>query len=493
MTFESEKPQETEPKPGVEVDDQIYVHHGGQPCTGRVCAHGKHGVTVEIGGRQHKVKWQHVLGHKTRSQQRYNVIDEGEDGMLVEDANGRRRFIAVGNESKEDPMVMKALARRPVLFMKASAPRAGLQQKQITDKNGVQTTRWVSTDKGQPPAQRGQHVGYENGEHRGHGQVMAAGQHGVTVRDPKGGEHRIHHEKITHHWHGDSAPDHGPHTDQAVTPAEPAQAEGGQDKPFFNEEDIAHLPDPKKFRHAAFKNWEEAEAKATQARDEFYSILKGLGKKLSFEEPKIGPDQMDEEMLKNDKRFLFMGPIKKQDKSTKKVMNDYGGDWGGLKDVVRATVAVKTVGDVHNLLAGLKESGVQMLQRPKDNMTHGTGDGYRDINMILAAPNGMPVELQVQVKAITRAKSEGHEFYNENIAIEQRNKGTQFSEWSEKDRQEFAKNRASQKKIYGRAWSEATGKPYEEPVAQKTQETLKKSHSPNMIIFVKGAKNGSLC
>ena len=348
---------------------------------------------------------------------------------------------------------------------------------------------------GGPPAQKGQHVGFANGEHKGHGEVVAAGQHGVTVRDQAGGEHRVHHEKVTHHWQGDGAPDASPHEQPAAAPSTPAPgASSAANKPFFDEADIKDLPDPKKWRHTAFKSWEEAEAKAPEARDQFHAILKGLGQKLGFEEPEGGgPDQMTPEMLNNDQKFMFMGPIKKQDKSTKKVMNDYGGDWGGLKDLVRATVAVKTVEDVHSLLAGLKEAGVKMGQRPKDNMTNGTPDGYRDINLIMLAPNGLPVELQVQVKAITKAKSEGHEFYNENIAIEQRNKGKDFADWSTKDRQEFAKNRDAQKKIYGRAWATATGIPFDDGSgsndAKKQQEPLQKSAHSNMIMFVKGIKH----
>lgn len=493
MTFKPQKPQqEPEPRGDVEVGDHLYVHHQGQPCTGVVHAHGRHGVTVEVDGQRHQVKWDKVLGHKKRAQQRYNVIEQGEDGMLVEDAQGKRRFVAISNEAKEDPMVAKSFGQRPVLlFTKAggAAPGPGLQQKKITDKNGVQTTRWVSTDMGGPPAQKGQHVGFANGEHKGHGEVVAAGQHGVTVRDQAGGEHRVHHEKITHQWQGDGAPDASPHEQASESKPAPAAAR----KPFFDEADIKDLPDPKKWRHTAFKSWEEAEAKAPEARDQFHAILKGLGQKLGFEETEGGPDQMTPEMLNNDQKFMFMGPIKKQDKSTKKVMNDYGGNWGGLKDLVRATVAVKTVDDVHNLLAGLKEAGVKMGQRPKDNMTNGTADGYRDINLIMLAPNGLPVELQVQVKAITKAKSEGHEFYNENIAIEQRNKGKDFADWSTKDRQEFAKNRDAQKKIYGRAWAQATGIPFEEPKAdgdaEKQQQPLQKSAHSNMIMFVKGIKH----
>jgi len=500
MTYQPPKPRaEPEPKPGVEVGDELYIHHQGQPCTGKVKAHGRHGVTVDVGGKHAKVRWEQVLGHKKRALQQYSVLDQGEDGMLVQDGTGRRRFIATPNESKEDPMVAKSFQRPVTLFLKAGTPGAppgpGLQKKVITDKNGVQTTKWVSTDQGGPPAQRGQHVGFVNGEHRGHGEVIASGRTGVTVRDPKGGRHQVEHggdsSRVTHTWGGDGNPDTGPHDDaQAAAPAVASPAADGASKPFFDETETKDLPDPKKFRHTAFKTWDEAEAKAPEARDQFHAILKGLGQKLGIEEPAGGPDAMTPEMLGNEKRYMFMGPIKKQDKSTKKVMSDYGGDWGGLKDLVRATVAVKTVDDVHALLAGLKGAGVKMLQRPKDNMTGGTADGYRDINLIMAAPNGLPVELQVQVKAITKAKSDGHGFYNENIAIEQRNKGKPLPEWSEKDRQQFAANRSSQLKIYGKAWAEATGKPYVDPsepkVDEKQQAPLQKSHVSNMIMFIKG-------
>ena len=124
MTFKQPKPQkDPEPRGDVEVGDHLYVHHGGQPCTGVVCAHGRHGVTVKIDGQHHKVKWDKVLGHKRRASKRYSVVDHGEDGMLVEDDQGRRRFVAIPNDSKDDPMVAKSFGQRPVLlFMKAGAP-----------------------------------------------------------------------------------------------------------------------------------------------------------------------------------------------------------------------------------------------------------------------------------------------------------------------------------------------------------------------------------
>lgn len=202
MTYKPQPPKEPEPKPGVEVGDHLYVHHKGQPCTGLVKSHGRHGVTVEIGGQHHKVKWEHVLGHKKRAPQRYSVIDHGEDGMLVADASGRRRFLATPNESKEDPMVAKSHGQRPIMFFLKATDGA-------KPMGGKKSGAWK--DAGDDPAQAGQHIGFQNGEHKGHGEVVATGKHGVTVKDKAGGEHRIKHEQVTHQWEGDGAPDNSPH------------------------------------------------------------------------------------------------------------------------------------------------------------------------------------------------------------------------------------------------------------------------------------------
>lgn len=258
MTFNPPAPQkEPVPRGDVELGDEIYIHHQGQPCTGVVRAHGRHGVTVSVAGGDHKIKWPNVLGHKRRAAKKYNVVDEGEDGMLVEDPSGKRRFIAVPNESKEDPMVVKSHGQRQVtLFMKAGpAPGPGLTQKNITDKNGVQTMRWVSTATGSPPAQRGQHVGFANGEHRGHGQVKMAGQHGVTVQDPSGGEHRVTHDKVTHQWEGEGQPDKSPH----------------EPKPEAKKEIKPHEGNPDQFSASAFSS-EHDDPEATAD-----SIIAGFG------------------------------------------------------------------------------------------------------------------------------------------------------------------------------------------------------------------------
>lgn len=219
MTFKPPKPQAApEPRADVEVGDHLYVHHLGQPCTGKVMAHGKHGVTVDVGGQHHKVKWDKVLGHKQRIGQAYSIVDQGEDGMLVEEPGGRRRFIATPNESKEDPMVAKSMGSRPVtLFMKAITPYAGapgLAKKQITDKRGVQTTKWVKTDQGAPADKKsgadkgygthnlnaGDTVQFKAGDFAGGGEIVGTpGADGAHVKDATGRVHQVHWSEVTGH------------------------------------------------------------------------------------------------------------------------------------------------------------------------------------------------------------------------------------------------------------------------------------------------------
>jgi len=495
MTFQKPKPQQDpEPRGDVEVGDHLYVHHKGQPCTGRVAAHGRHGVTVEIDGKHHPVKWDKVLGHKKRAAQRYNIIDQGEDGMLVEDGQGKRRFIGVPNESKEDPMVAKSMPARSVLLFTKSAPAStytggpGLQKKQITDKRGVQTTRWVSVDRGGPPAQRGQHVGFENGEHKGHGEVIAAGQHGVTVRDGAGGYHRVHHEKITHHWKGDGAPDASPH--ERAAPAEPERKtpdphNGAESiaRALFNTSELDKLavkvPQP-------VKTWEELEAKGKEGLGQFQEMLGKVAQSLGLEtgkrpqsfdnavesegaeakaegrDPKAlnEADYMLPEHWDNDKGFLFMGPLKGKDRAEEKVRTDYEGDWSQVRDMVRATIAVPGLTQIPNVLAEMKAAGIELAQKPKNNLVKPLPGGYRDLNMIVKLPNGLLAELQVHVKPMTLAKEKGHKPYETTRSIEgkYREKGLDKdkSKWDPADREAHAAAMAEQEKMYGDAWEKAT-------------------------------------
>lgn len=218
------KPQK-EPK-DVAVGDELYVHHCGQPHTCRVVAHGRHGVTGEVEGEHHPFTWDKVLGHKKRATLRYAIKDQGEDGMILEDRAGNRRYMATPNESKEDPYMAKAFGGRPVLFLKADPQpkgptRPGLTEKHLTDKRGVPTTRYVRAQKDQPKERRraapgaeagaahgygthnleaGDTVHFAAGDFQGSGTIVGEpGADGAHVKDASGRVHQVRWSEVTGH------------------------------------------------------------------------------------------------------------------------------------------------------------------------------------------------------------------------------------------------------------------------------------------------------
>lgn len=229
-TYDMHRKPGEQPRRDVEEGDHIYVRSAGSPCAGRVLCHGRHGVTVDVGGKQQRVKWGDVLGHKQRVPMRFEVLEQGEDGMLVRDGRGRQRFINVPPEARSMGDLAKALGahtnqeftmtqdgRTMVLFFKA-LPQAepepeAVEQEQPAEAEQQTAGGWAERGEGSGAAQVGQHVAFRNGEHRGHGKVAAAGEHGVTVADAAGGEHRIKHEQVTHHWDGEGEPDKEPPPD----------------------------------------------------------------------------------------------------------------------------------------------------------------------------------------------------------------------------------------------------------------------------------------
>lgn len=79
---------------GVHPGDELYYRHPRLGAiSGKVLAHGEHGCTLQCGKQRHKVKWANVLGHKQRAPQEFMVVEEGEDGLVVSDRKGRRRFV----------------------------------------------------------------------------------------------------------------------------------------------------------------------------------------------------------------------------------------------------------------------------------------------------------------------------------------------------------------------------------------------------------------
>lgn len=109
-----QRPQQKQPVVTHAVHgDEVFFHKGGVPCSGKVLCSGKHGCTVEHEGKQHKLKWEHLAGHKKRAPQRYTVLEEGEDGMIVGSSAGARRFIAVPPEARQERLAFADAKKKP--------------------------------------------------------------------------------------------------------------------------------------------------------------------------------------------------------------------------------------------------------------------------------------------------------------------------------------------------------------------------------------------
>ncbi len=83
--------------------DEVFFHHKGTPKVGKVLSTGKHGCTVDHEGEQHKLRWEHLAGHKSRAKQEYTVTDEGDEGMIIKNQHGHKRFLSVPPESRVMP------------------------------------------------------------------------------------------------------------------------------------------------------------------------------------------------------------------------------------------------------------------------------------------------------------------------------------------------------------------------------------------------------
>jgi len=216
--------------PDVELHDEVYFRHASGPKRGRVKSRGKHGCHIEADGEMHQVKWEHMLGHAVRVQANAKVVDEGEDGMLVEDEDGRRRYIhdPVPAEPRS-PAPLRKSHTPAVLFFgqhdalaKAIANAPGLALRDTTDRTGKHTKRWMRTAPDQKAVKRpakakprpearvpaherpltgganqnkhppGAKVTFKIGDLEGAGEVVGTpGEHGAHVRDSSGHEHKV--------------------------------------------------------------------------------------------------------------------------------------------------------------------------------------------------------------------------------------------------------------------------------------------------------------
>ncbi len=159
---------------------------------------------------------------------------------------------------------------------------------------------------------------------------------------------------------------------------------------------------------------------------------------------------------------IVLAPIKGIDRAAEKARQDYGNDWGKMKDLVRGTVAVDSVDEINGAIeavrAEMADRGWTLAQKPKDRFANPLPSGYRDILLVLKGPGGMMAELQIHTKAMLAAKQlRGHKLYEEQRTIDGaiRENGGKASPEQLARIDELEKQQAA---VYIAAWEKSRGK-----------------------------------
>lgn len=146
--------------------------------------------------------------------------------------------------------------------------------------------------------------------------------------------------------------------------------------------------------------------------------------------------------------------LKGSDRATEKIVNELAGNASGLRDVLRATIEVKTAADAQKALAAVREKfDVQPGMRNTLTPDAKPPDGYRDIKMNVQL-NGLAAEIQINLPSMLAAKNENHALYEQRRTIDGNVEREQRAYTSE-ERAAVAKLDAQMKSAYDKAWGEA--------------------------------------
>lgn len=165
-------------------------------------------------------------------------------------------------------------------------------------------------------------------------------------------------------------------------------------------------------------------------------------------------------------------PLKGTARATAKIISDYDGNPGRIKDLLRATIEVHSADAASRVIAGIRErygiSGERNLLDPGKTPV----DGYRDAKFNVDV-NGHTAEIQVNMPQMMAAKKIAHKFYEEREAItrEANARGEKVLPTEVDDLN--AKMRA----IYEPAWAEALAATSERNSASEIGAPLRRAES----------------
>jgi hypothetical protein len=217
-----------------------------------------------------------------------------------------------------------------------------------------------------------------------------------------------------------------------------------------------HMALPKQAKQP-YNDWEMLAVLGEGGRKQMTDGLVGLSKKLELKLASGPPEDMTPADLKDPQGRIFIGPNKTLKRAREKVEKDYEGDWSQLRDVVRATIAMNSVDEIAKAFKTVEASGLQVQQRPKDNFTKPTKEGYRDLNTAIKLPNGMVAELQYNLKPMLLAKEKAHPLYEALQTIRRKYDGSDEPgpDWDPADAKEHDRLMAASHAIYDPVWEGA--------------------------------------
>ena len=134
---------------------------------------------------------------------------------------------------------------------------------------------------------------------------------------------------------------------------------------------------------------DEAYKMAEQAKPE----LDALG---SFIEKELGVE-------------FVSAPLKGRARAEEKLASKYQGDPSKLQDLARGRILCDSLEQIDAVRGILAEKAETV--RHVDRMDKPNSRGYRDVKYVLAAENGTPVELQVQLRCFAEADKQSHPHY----------------------------------------------------------------------------------
>lgn len=153
---------------------------------------------------------------------------------------------------------------------------------------------------------------------------------------------------------------------------------------------------------------------------------------------------------------VIIAPLKGEKRATEKVEAKYEGDYSRLHDVVRATVAVDSKSEIPRAISALREhmgkNGYSLVE-VDNRMEKPLPTGYRDINTKWKSRDGFITEIQVNTKAMIRAKEgPGHKLYEEYRVLDEgiKKAGRQPTPEEHAKLTDLA---AKQSDVYGKAWA----------------------------------------